>query len=61
MEIVGLKGDKVRLVPVDKTFHLENAIRWYNDPEVTRYLILTTGGHSRNGRGVAGTCSETRE
>ncbi len=43
MELVGLKGEKVRLVPADKTLHLENAIRWMNDPEVTRYLHLTTG------------------
>ncbi len=43
MEIVGLKGELVRLVPPDKTLHLENAIRWMNDPEVTRYLILTIG------------------
>ncbi len=43
MDLVGLKGEKVRLVPADKTLHLENAIRWMNDPEVTRYLLLTTG------------------
>jgi RimJ/RimL family protein N-acetyltransferase len=43
MEIVGLRGQKVRLVPVDRDTHLDNALRWMNDPEVTRYLILTTG------------------
>ncbi len=43
MELVGLKGEKVRLVPPDKTLHFENAIRWLNDPEVTRYLLLNTG------------------
>lgn len=42
-DIVGLKGEKVRLVPVDKHLHLENALRWLNDPEVTQYLILTIG------------------
>ncbi|MDR7418988.1 MAG: GNAT family protein [Armatimonadota bacterium] len=43
MEIVGLQGEKVRLVPVDREQHLHNAIRWMNDPEVTRYLNLTIG------------------
>jgi RimJ/RimL family protein N-acetyltransferase len=43
MEIVGLQGEKVRLVPVDRAHHLDNAIRWMNDPEVTRFLTLTTG------------------
>lgn len=42
-EITGLRGDKVRLVPPDKGQHLENAIRWMNDPEVIQYLLLTTG------------------
>lgn len=42
-DIVGLAGDKIRLVPVDKRLHLENAIRWMNDPDVTQYLMLTTG------------------
>ena len=43
MEIVGLRGEKVRLVPVDRAQHLDNAIRWMNDPEVTRYMTLTIG------------------
>ncbi len=43
MELVGLKGTRARLVPADKTLHLENAIRWMNDPEVTRYLNLNIG------------------
>ena len=42
-ELVGLKGAKVRLVPPDKHAHLENSIRWLNDPEVTEYLLMTTG------------------
>lgn len=43
MEIVGLQGEKVRLVPVDRNQHLDNAVRWMNDPEVTRFLHLSTG------------------
>ncbi|MGH2437035.1 MAG: GNAT family N-acetyltransferase [bacterium] len=42
-DIVGLQGEKVRLVPVDKRLHFENALRWMNDPEVTQTLLLTTG------------------
>lgn len=43
MDIVGLRGDKARLVPVDKRVHMENALRWMNDPEVTQYLLLVMG------------------
>ena len=43
MDIVGLRGEKVRLVPVDRAQHLDNAVRWMNDPEVTRFLNLTAG------------------
>lgn len=42
-EIVGLQGEKVRLVPVDKRLHLDNALRWMNDPDVVQYLMRTTG------------------
>lgn len=42
-DIAGLQGEKVRLVPVDKRLHFDNALRWMNDPEVTQTLILTTG------------------
>ncbi len=42
-DIVGLKGEKVRLVPPDKTLHLENVMRWFNDPEVVQYLVLNYG------------------
>jgi RimJ/RimL family protein N-acetyltransferase len=35
MEIVGLRGERVRLVPSEAEQHLENALRWFNDPEVT--------------------------
>lgn len=40
---MGLRGEKVRLVPVDRALHFDNALRWMNDPEVTRYLSLSTG------------------
>ena len=43
MAIVGLKGERVRLVPPDRTLHLENALVWLNDPEVTATLKLNLG------------------
>lgn len=42
-DLVGLRGVKVRLVPPDKTQHLENILRWLNDPEVVQYLVLNYG------------------
>ncbi|MBN1827126.1 MAG: GNAT family N-acetyltransferase [Candidatus Eisenbacteria bacterium] len=36
----GWIGEKVRLVPLDREKHLENAILWLNDPEVTRWLLV---------------------
>jgi RimJ/RimL family protein N-acetyltransferase len=36
----GWEGEKVRLVPLDKARHLENALAWMNDPDVTE-LTLT--------------------
>ena len=38
MDVVGLKGERVRLVPSEASRHLENALRWMNDPEVTARL-----------------------
>ncbi len=38
MDIVGIRGDRVRLVPLDRELHFENCLRWINDPEVTRWL-----------------------
>ena len=38
MPLVGLKGERVRLVPPDRNLHLENALAWLNDPEVTEML-----------------------
>lgn len=45
----GWEGEKVRLVPLDRERHLANAVRWINDPEVTRWTLvgdwpLTAGG-----------------
>lgn len=36
----GWEGDKIRLVPLDEDKHLENALRWLNDPEVTEWLLI---------------------
>lgn len=41
--IEGWKGEKVRLVPPDRLLHLENALRWMNDPEVTATLEFNLG------------------
>jgi [ribosomal protein S5]-alanine N-acetyltransferase len=35
MDVVGLRGEKIWLVPTEPSLHLENALRWMNDPEVT--------------------------
>jgi RimJ/RimL family protein N-acetyltransferase len=43
MELVGLRGDRVRLVPPDRRLHLDNALRWLNDPEVTATLEFNHG------------------
>lgn len=43
MEIIGLVGERVRLVPSEASAHLENALRWMNDPEVTARLNLILG------------------
>ncbi|MFC1610487.1 GNAT family N-acetyltransferase [Myxococcota bacterium] len=40
--IPGWQGEKVRLVPIDKEKHLDNVIRWLNDPDVTHWLIIGT-------------------
>jgi RimJ/RimL family protein N-acetyltransferase len=34
----GWEGDKVRLVPLDRDKHLDNAIKWFNDPVITEWL-----------------------
>ena len=45
----GWEGDKVRLVPLDRTRHLENCLRWMADPEVTRWLGGTNRPMTRAG------------
>lgn len=30
----------MRLVPLDAEKHLENAVQWFNDPEVTQWLLV---------------------
>ena len=34
----GWEGEKIRLVPLDRDKHLNNALKWFNDPEVTQWL-----------------------
>ena len=36
----GWEGELVRLVPLNKEKHLENAVLWLNDPEVTQWLLI---------------------
>jgi RimJ/RimL family protein N-acetyltransferase len=36
----GWEGDIVRLVPLDRVRHLDNALRWINDPVVTRWTDI---------------------
>lgn len=43
MSLVGLRGDRVRLVPSERGPHLENALRWLNDPEVTALIEVNHG------------------
>ncbi|MGE3180669.1 MAG: GNAT family N-acetyltransferase [Phycisphaerae bacterium] len=35
----GWTGEKTRLVPLDKSAHLDNVVRWFNDPEVTQWML----------------------
>jgi RimJ/RimL family protein N-acetyltransferase len=35
----GWEGELVRLVPLEKERHLDNFVRWINDPEVTEWLL----------------------
>ena len=43
MDVVGLRGNGLKLVPVEASLHLENALRWMNDPEITACLEVNTG------------------
>lgn len=36
----GWEGDKVRLVPLDKARHMDNALAWINDPEITAWTLV---------------------
>ena len=36
----GWEGELVRLVPLDSGRHLENAVRWLADPDVTRWTVV---------------------
>ncbi|MEW6742520.1 MAG: GNAT family protein [Planctomycetota bacterium] len=36
----GWEGDAVRLVPLEKERHVENALRWLNDPVVTEWTLI---------------------
>src|SRR4051794_15929311 len=47
MELIGWKGELVRLVPPDRALHLENALRWMNDPEITATIELHFGATRR--------------
>lgn len=53
----GWEGEKVRLVPLDREKHLENALKWFNDPEITEWLEtgdwpLTRGAEEEFFRGA---------
>jgi len=37
---MGWSGDKVRLVPLERGKHLDNAVAWFNDPEVTAWTLV---------------------
>ena len=39
VEVAGIRGEKIRLVPLEKDLHLDNCLRWFGDPEVTRWLV----------------------
>ena len=41
--IVGWKNGRIRLVPPDRRLHLENALLWMNDPEITATLEFNLG------------------
>jgi RimJ/RimL family protein N-acetyltransferase len=36
----GWPGERVRLVPLDKARHLDNALLWLNDPELTQWTLV---------------------
>lgn len=42
-EIPGIVGERIRLVPPDRSSHLDNCLRWMNDPRVTSTLARVSG------------------
>lgn len=42
LDIPGIRGERIRLVPIDAQLHLDNCLRWMNDPEVARWLARNT-------------------
>jgi RimJ/RimL family protein N-acetyltransferase len=46
-EVEGWRGERSRLVPPDRKYHLENAYRWFNDPAVTFNIKLNLGASRR--------------
>jgi RimJ/RimL family protein N-acetyltransferase len=53
----GWEGEKVRLVPLDRDKHIDNALLWFNDPEITQWLEtgdwpLTRGAEEEFFRGA---------
>jgi RimJ/RimL family protein N-acetyltransferase len=43
MDVVGLEGERVRLVPAESAIHVDNAVRWLNNPAVNARLEVNTG------------------
>src|SRR5690606_36461728 len=43
MPPIGLNGERARLVPPDRSLHIENALTWLNDPELTGTLKRNFG------------------
>ena len=37
--VTHMQGERIRLVPADLDLHLENYVKWLNDPHVTRWLL----------------------
>lgn len=37
---LGWEGERVRLVPLDRDKHMDNALKWLNDPDVTRWMEI---------------------
>lgn len=46
---IGWQGEKTRLVPLDKARHLDNALAWMNDPELTDSVLMGDLPTSREG------------